>query len=203
MEQLTAYLKKIGVLKTKTIISAFRAIDRADFVIPDYKHLAYGDEPLPTQQEQTISQPTVVAFMLELLEPQHGERILDVGSGSGWTTALLANIVGTKGKVYGVEIVPELTSYGQKNIAKYNFQNAKITQAKKTFGLQEYAPFDKILVSASGSSIPQSLLDQLTIGGVMVIPIDDAIWKVRKKTRLETDIEKFEGFLFVPLLKNT
>jgi len=203
MEQLILYLQKIDVLKTKRIIDAFKAIDRADFVPTKYKFLAYKDEALPIGYEQTISQPTVVAFMLELLEPQPGERILDVGSGSGWTTALLASIVGAKGKVYGVEIVLELVTFGQKNIAKYNFRSVEITQAGKTFGLPLKAPFDKILVGATGSSVPQSLIDQLKIGGVMVIPINEAIWKVHKKSESETDIEKFEGFLFVPLINNT
>ena len=94
MEQLTLYLQKIGALKTKNIISAFKAIDRADLVPPEYKNLAYADEVLPTHHGQTISQPTVVAFMLELLASKLGERILDVGSGSGWTTALLSKLVG-------------------------------------------------------------------------------------------------------------
>lgn len=203
MEQLIAYLQKTGVLKTERIIRAFKAIDRVNFVLPEYKHAAYDDKALPIHHEQTISQPTVVAFMLELLKPKPGERVLDVGSGSGWTTALLANIVGTEGKVYGIELVPELTLYGQSNIAKYNFKSATIIQAGKTFGLQEYAPFDKILVSASGSSVPQKLVDQLITGGVMVIPINDAIWKIEKKAISEIDIEKFEGFVFVPLIYNT
>ena len=203
MEQLTSYLQKTGVLKTKNIISAFKAIDRADFVPFEYKPLAYRDEALPIKYGQTISQPTVVAFMLELLAPKHGEHILDVGSGSGWTTALLAHIVGPKGKVYGVELVPELTSYGSQNIAKYNFQSAQITQAKKSFGFEDMAPFDKILVSASGSSVPKQLTHQLAIGGIMVIPINEAIWKVEKKTMSEIDIEKFEGFIFVPLINNS
>ena len=202
MEQLIAYLQKMGVLKTKRITSAFKAVDRADFVLPEYILSAYEDKALPIGYGQTISQPAVVAFMLELLEPEHGERILDVGSGSGWTTALLANIVGAKGKVYGVEIVPELTAYGQANIAKYN-SHADITQAQAILGLPEKAPFDRILVSASGPSIPQPLLDQLNIGGIMVISIDEAIWKVYKKEKSKISIEKFEGFLFVPLIENT
>ena len=203
MEQLIAYLQKSGVLKSKKIINAFNAIDRADFVPSEYSHLEYENEALPTYHEQTISQPAVVAFMLELLEPKLGERILDVGSGSGWTTALLAKIVGAKGKVYGVEIVPELTSYGQANIAKYNNLHAEIIQAKKTPGLPGKAPFDKILVSASGSSIPQQLTDQLKVGGIMVIPINKAIWKVEKKTISKTVIDKYDGFVFVPLIDNS
>ena len=202
MEQLTLYLQKSGVLKTKNIISAFKAIDRADFVPSEYKNFAYEDEALHTLHGQTISQPAVVAFMLELLEPKLGERILDVGSGSGWTTTLLSKIVGAKGNVYGVEIVPELISYGQANIAKYNV-HASITAAQDTMGLKDEAPFDKILVSASGSSIPQPLLDQLKIGGIMVIPIHEAIWKVEKKTISKTVIDKYDGFVFVPLIDNS
>jgi len=99
---LISKLLEDGVLKTKRIIEAFMEIDRADFVKKEYIGEAYGDYPLPTEQGQTISQPSTVAFMLELLQPAEGDRILDVGSGSGWSTALLAQIAGPKGRVWGV-----------------------------------------------------------------------------------------------------
>ena len=113
-------------LRTPRIIDAFKKIDRADFVEVQYKDEAYGDYPLPIGHEQTISQPSTVAFMLELLQPATGNKVLDVGSGSGWTAALLAQIVGPEGRVFGFELVPELVKFGSENLAKYNFPHAEI-----------------------------------------------------------------------------
>ncbi len=201
MNPLPNYLKKAGVLKTKALINAFEAIDRKDFVLPEFQDSAYEDFPLSIGQGQTISQPFTVAFMLELLHPQKGEKILDVGSGSGWTAALLAHVVGPQGKVYGVELVPELTEFGRSNIAKYNLPQAQIMQAeRKTLGLPKYALFDKILVSAAAKEIPQALLSQLKENGVMVIPVASAILRIQKVPKKEPRIERFEGFVFVPLL---
>lgn len=188
-----------GMLKTERIIEAFRKIDRADFVLDEYKKEAYGDYPLPIGYGQTISQPSTVAFMLELLRPEEGNKILDVGSGSGWTTALMAQIVGSRGRVWGLELVPELVEFGRKNLGKYNFSWAEIRQAGKKLGLQEEVPFDKILVSASGDEMPQELIDQLKAGGRLVIPIQNSIWKVDKISKTEIDKTEFPGFAFVPL----
>ena len=129
-----------GVLKTPRIIAAFKKIDRADFVVDEYKGEAYGDYPLPIGYGQTISQPSTVALMLELLQPAEGDKVLDVGSGSGWTTALLAQIVGPKGKIFGLELVPELVKFGRENIARYNFPWAEIEQAREVIGKPEETP---------------------------------------------------------------
>ena len=194
-----------GVLKTKRIIEAFMEIDRADFVKKEYIGEAYGDYPLPTEQGQTISQPSTVAFMLELLQPAEGDRILDVGSGSGWSTALLAQIAGPKGRVWGVELIGELVKFGSENLAKYDFPHAGIQQAGDVLGLSQEAPFDKILVSAAGEEMPQALIDQLKVGGRLVVPIQDSswkidsVWKVDKVSETEIDKIEFPGFAFVPL----
>jgi len=189
------------VLKTEKIIDSFRFIDRANFVLDKYAPDVYEDYPLSIGEGQTISQPYTVAFMLELLEPQEGENILDVGSGSGWTTALLANIVGDQGNVKGVEIISELVEFGNENIKKYNFPGATIEQAKVNYGLSEYAPYDKILVSATGDEIPEELIKQLKVGGKMVIPINDEIILLTKTSEKENRTEHFFGFNFVPLIK--
>ena len=110
-----------GWLKTPRIIEAFRKIKRVDFLPREIKDLAELNEALSIGYGQTISQPLVVAFMLELLDPQPGNKILDIGSGTGWTTALLAQIVGQKGKVIAIDIIPELVEFGKQNVAKYNF----------------------------------------------------------------------------------
>jgi len=119
MESLVNNLISQGYLKTPHVIRAFRKIDRADFVLPEFSNSAAANVPLPIGHGQTISQPLTVAFMLELLQPEAGDKILDVGSGSGWTTALLAEIVGKRGQVFSMEIVPELCKFGKENTKKY------------------------------------------------------------------------------------
>src|SRR6056297_1533626 len=114
-------LIKKGWLKTDRIINAFKNIKRKDFVKPDLKEISNYNQALPIGYNQTISQPLVVAFMLEKLDPKPGQKILDIGSGSGWTTALLAEIVGKEGKVIAIEIIEELMKFGKKNVRKYNF----------------------------------------------------------------------------------
>lgn len=175
-------------------------INRKDFVLKEYEKEAYYDYPLPIGYGQTISQPSTVYFMLKLLNPKKGEKILDLGSGSGWTTALLANAVGEKGSVFGVEKISELVLMGRKNTAKYNFNNVKIFKAKKIIGLKKESPFDKILVSASAKEIPQELIKQLKIKGIMVIPVENDILRIEKISENDIKIEKYNGFVFVPLL---
>ena len=201
MKNLVVNLITEGTLKTERIINAFLYVDRKNFILPEYEAEAYGDYPLPIGYGQTISQPTTVAFMLELLQPQKGEKILDIGSGSGWTTVLLANIIGPKGKVFGVEIIPDLVTFGQQNLAKYAYPQAQILQAGKKLGLPRQAPFDKILVSAASNNLPKELVTQLKIGGAMVIPIGHSIFKITKKSKTKLETQEFPGFAFVPLIK--
>ncbi|MBL7045267.1 MAG: protein-L-isoaspartate(D-aspartate) O-methyltransferase [Parcubacteria group bacterium] len=184
----------------KSLKDAFLAIDRKDFVSEDYAEEVYEDYALPIGYEQTISQPTTVAFMLELLGVEKGDKVLDVGSGSGFTSALLAHMVGESGKVIGVERVQELVGFGQENLNKYDFKNVEIVKSDKEVGLSSDAPYDKILVSAAAEEVPKKLLEQLKVGGTMVIPIYDNIWQIRKTSETDTNIEKFERFEFVPLI---
>ncbi len=199
MHTLVEQLVERGTLRTEHIIEAFEAVDRADFVPESSQTQAYEDRPLHIGYQQTISQPTTVAFMLELLAPQKGDRILDIGSGSGWTTALLAHIVGNDGSVVGLERVDELVEYGRKNLERYSFSWATIERAGAELGAPKDAPFDRILVSASARSFPHEVLAQVREGGVLVTPVRDAIWRVQKIEQ-QPVIEKFEGFIFVPLI---
>ncbi len=200
-QSLVDHLVRSGVLTTPHIIQAFRIVDRKHFVSEAYNaETAYANQALPLGYEQTTSQPSVVAFMCELLQPESGEKILDVGSGSGWTTAILAQIVGENGSVHGVELVPELVAYGSTNLAQYHFAQASIVQATGTYGLPAYAPYDKILVSASSMHIPQELIDQLSIDGVLVMPMHNEIIRYQKRSNGHSTIDRFGGFVFVPLI---
>ena len=201
-KELVNYLIDSGVLANKNLIRAFLDIDRKDFVPEEEKDFAYEDHALPIGFGQTISQPTTVAFALELLDPRKGDKVLDVGSGSGWTTALLASAVGKEGVVYGVELIPELVEFGKSNLTKYNFKNAQICKAKEgELGLKEYAPYDRILVSAEADKIPEELLAQLKDGGIMVIPVNRSLVRLFKQGG-KIITEEFPGFVFVPLITN-
>ncbi len=156
-EALIQELIRDGYLKTPRIIEAFKKIDRGRFVPRELARTAYINEPLPIGHGQTISQPLTVAFMMELLRPEPGQKILDVGFGSGWTVALLARIVGENGKVYGLEIVPELFEFGEKNIERFGVKNAELHLSSGWEGLQEKVPFDRILVSAAAPKIRRAM----------------------------------------------
>jgi len=214
-------------LKTPRIIEAFKKIKRIDFLPEEMKELSELNEALPIGYGQTISQPLVVAFMLELLQSQPGEKILDVGSGSGWTSALLAEIVGGGGKVIAIEVIPELMEFGKKNIGKYNFIQKGIVEclcADGSKGYNKEAPFDKILASASvhphtngalrfaqknngapsgvgAREIPLAWKEQLKIGGRIVTPIGNSIWSFDKIVEKEFEEKEYPGFVFVPLIE--
>lgn len=199
-----------GWLKTPQIIEVFLQIKREDFVLEEEKDWAYINDALSIDYYQTISQPLVVALMIELLQPQLGEKILDVGSGSGWTSALLARLVsggGLKSKIQGrviaIEIIPELKKFGENNVAKYSFVKKGIVQffcADGKLGYEKQAPYDKILVSASVFEMPEVLFKQLKIGGKMVLPIEDSIVLINKTSQNDYIKQEFPGFVFVPLV---
>ncbi len=202
-------LVKRKILKNRAIIKAFRKIDRKDFIPSSLSYFAYENRPLSIGCGQTISQPETVAIMLEKLEPKKGQKILDAGSGSGWTTALLSEIVGKSGKVYGLELIFDLCQKSRENISKYNYlasEVADIIEGDAYFGLPDKAPFDRILVSAAAPKIPLALLHQLAENGRLVMPIGklDAsqdIIIVHKLSDGSFSEERLPDFRFVPLVK--
>ncbi len=194
-----------GYLKSSHIIEAFLAIDRKNFVVSEYRDETYSNIPLPIGFGQTISQPLTVAFILELLQPQAGEKILDIGSGSGWTTALLAHIVSQnpEGKVIAIERIPKLKEFGESNVAKYSFIEKGVVEficADGSKGYEKKASFDKILCSATVEEIPQAWRKQLKTGGRIVTPLDGEVQLWIKKAENEFDVKRFQGFTFVPLI---
>ncbi len=205
-ENLVNSLIKDGYLKTPEIIEAFKKIDRKNFTPKKYKSDAYVNAPLPIGFGQTISQPLTVAFIIELLGPKAGDKILDIGAGSGWVTALLASIVGEKGKIIGVERVPELKEMAERNTAKYNFLEkgvVKIVLADGSKGYKEEAFYDKVISGAAAyGDIPPEWKKQLKIGGKIVAPIENSIVVIDKIGKKEYAKKEYFGFSFVPLITN-
>lgn len=208
MKYLIKELIEEGILKTPSIIEAFEKVDRKDFVPEELKDRAYLNAPLPIGYGQTISQPLTVAFVLELLRPEKGNKIFEIGSGSGWQTALLAHIVsgGNKnGKVFSVELLPELMEFSRKNVAKYNFYKRGIVEFHSfnaIKGMPEQAPYDRIISAASGQDLPAAWKKQLKIGGRLVAPVGSSIVLLTKKSETEFNAEEYPGFAFVPLISS-
>ncbi|MDB5170667.1 MAG: Protein-L-isoaspartate (D-aspartate) O-methyltransferase [Candidatus Saccharibacteria bacterium] len=179
---------------------AFAIINRQDFIPEDLREQASLDMPLPIGFGQTNSQPSTVQSMLEWLDPQPGQKVLDVGSGSGWTTALLATIVGPEGRVFAVEKVPELVQIGKDNCEAAGVRNVQFFHASDEHGLSKYAPYDRILVSAAAQTLSKALLSQLRVNGKLVVPVQNDILEITKLTDHDYEVVTHPGYVFVPLV---
>jgi protein-L-isoaspartate(D-aspartate) O-methyltransferase len=189
-----------GILQDQVIIDTFSSVDRKYFVPESVKEYVYVDAPLGIGNNQTISQPSTVAFMLEKLDVQKGNKILDIGSGSGWTTALLCQLAGKYGSVIGLERVDTLVELGKKNLSHFTVErHCHIRRAGEKLGLPGEI-FDRILVSASATQIPEELFSQLNVGGILVIPVANSIYTFKKISETEVNQEESYGFTFVPLI---
>lgn len=186
-------------LVASRIIRAFKKVDRKDFILPEDQGRAYEDRPFSIGYGATISQPTTVGIMLEKLQSERASKILEIGTGSGYLTALLAEITGKKGKVFSIEYIPELTGLAEFNLRKYNFRNVGLFTGDGKAGLKDYAPFDRIISSASGDKIPRSWKAQLKIGGRIVAPVGESLVVLDKTSKKRFKEEKYQGFIFVPL----
>lgn len=193
-DELLLSLKKKGF--PELVISAFSAVKREDFVPEHLIGYAYEDMALPVMEGSTLSQPSTIAFMLNLLEIKDGQKILEIGSGSGYALALLAEINKT-GKIYGIELLQSLGISSKKYLEKK--KNVEVIIRNGAKGLPEFAPYDRILISASCSEVPRHLLSQLTDSGILVAAVKQSIIQI-KKANGQTTEKEFPGFAFVPLI---
>lgn len=184
------------------ILDAFRAVPREAFISSEYAHLAYGDHPLPIEAGQTISQPYIVAMMIQAAAIKPGDSVLEVGAGSGYAAAVISRIAA---RVIGVERQHDLVEVARERIAHLGYDNVEIVEGDGTRGCRDHAPFDAILAAASGSHVPRPLVEQLAPNGRIVIPVGEPgqVQELVKVTKQEGGIlrqENLGGVRFVPLI---
>ncbi|MBO0911178.1 MAG: protein-L-isoaspartate(D-aspartate) O-methyltransferase [Acidobacteria bacterium] len=194
-----AQLRHRGI-RDERVLGAMLRVPRHEFVPEETRSRAYGDHPIPIGEGQTISQPFIVALSLEALELAGSEKVLEIGTGSGYQTALLGELARA---VYSVERHPSLAERAESVLARLGSRNTKVMVGDGSHGLREFAPYDGILVAAAAPSIPESLLDQLAEGGRMVIPVGPPHAQELDRVRRQEgnfNVEVIEGCRFVPLI---
>jgi protein-L-isoaspartate(D-aspartate) O-methyltransferase len=189
-------------LRDSHVLQAMREVPREEFVAPELEAFAYEDGPLPIDAGQTISQPYIVAMMIEAAAVSPGDRVLEVGAGSGYASAVLSRIAA---KVYAIERHAALAEAAQRRFAKLGYDNIELRVGDGTRGWPEAAPFEAILVAASGPEVPRALKEQLAIGGHLVLPVGERQWRqtLRKITRrgeCEYEQDDLGAVTFVPLI---
>ncbi len=195
-EELIKSLKNKGF--NDKIITAFQHVKRENFVHEKFRRMAYEDIALPLSNDQTISQPSTIALALSILKIKENQKVLEIGSGCGYTLALISEIIGEKGKAYGIEIVKELADDSINNLKEYS--NITIYNKNGKEKLDE-APFNRILISAALTEIPHEILDQLSENGIIVAPIGSnfmqTLTSIRKREGKFTVEKEIPGFIFV------
>ncbi len=202
-EKLIEHIKNLGYLKSKQVEETLRKIPRHSFIPESIKHLAYRDTPLSIGYNQTISQPSTVVAMTEALDVKKNQKILEIGTGSGWQSAILSYLVGEKGFVYTIEVIEELAEFAKGNLQKMCVRNVKVFVKDGSLGLEEKAPFDRIIVTAACPDIPKPLIEQLKFDGIMVIPVGDVYLQemmVVRKLKDKIAKKSIGSFMFVPLV---
>jgi protein-L-isoaspartate(D-aspartate) O-methyltransferase len=187
-------------IKDKRVLAAMRSIPREHFVPPDSRHMAYHDRPLPIGYDQTISQPFIIALMTEALELKGGEKVLEVGTGSGYQAAILSRLARL---VITTERVPALADRAKKLLDELGCKNVEVHLAEGTLGWRRGAPYNAIMVTAAAPRVPPELLSQLAIGGRMVVPVGSRyiqeLCKVTKSAK-KTTLRNLGGCRFVALI---
>ena len=174
-------LLQVGIIKNRLVLEAMATVPRHEFVPESLRKFAYWDEPLPIGYGQTISQPFIVAFMTEQLTPKPTDRVLEIGTGSGYQAAILSRLVA---EVYTIEIIEPLAKQAEADLRRLGFLNVKVLAGDGYKGWPEYAPFDSVIVTCAPDHIPQALIDQLQDDGRMIIPVgalgDQKLYLLRK-----------------------
>ena len=205
-------LRQLGYIRSEKVYRAMLRVPREEFVPPEYRDMAYEDTPLPIGYGATISAPHMVAYMTELLDPDLGHRVLEVGTGSGYQAAVLAEIVAPSeapreawGHVWSIERVPELAEFARRNLERTGYADrVTVVVGDGTLGLPEHAPYDRILVTAGAPRVPEPLLEQLASPGRMVIPVGDYLDQylvvVEKDEEGRVEMRRDLPVRFVPLI---
>ena len=202
INDLIIYLKNSKFLTDERVESALRNIPRHEFIPESELDYAYNNEPLPTMKKQTISQPGVVTRMTEWLDVKDGQKILEIGTGSGWQSAILSYLVGT-GNVYSIERHPELVKFAQENLKKLKIDNVHVILGDGSIGYSKAAPYDRIIITAACSEIPLPLIDQLNENGLILAPVGDnsqSLILLQKTTKGMVEIKNQSKYVFVPLV---
>jgi protein-L-isoaspartate(D-aspartate) O-methyltransferase len=189
-------------LRDQTVLNAVGAVQREEFIPSDLVEFAYSDSPLPIAASQTISQPYIVALMTAALELKPDERVLEVGTGSGYAAAVLSKIAK---EVYTIERHKILADTARKRLEELGYENIQVLYGDGTLGWPEYAPFDAIVVAAGGPNVPETLKQQMAIGGRLVIPVGaflhvQQLLRIRRISEDEYKEEDLGGVRFVPLI---
>ncbi|MBI3027743.1 protein-L-isoaspartate(D-aspartate) O-methyltransferase [Candidatus Woesearchaeota archaeon] len=184
-------------------LNAFKEVKREDFIPAELINAAYNDMPLPLLRGKTISQPTTVMIMTHALELENGEKVFEVGTGSGYQAAIIANIVGPKGKVMTTEVVPELVSFAKQNLKKAQIKNVFVYEDDGSNGMPSEAPFDKIIITAACREFPKQLIEQLKPEGIIVGPVgskqEQEMVRGIKDKNSHLELEFLGPFLFTPM----
>jgi len=189
-------------IRDPQVLAAMREVPREAFVADNYREFAYDDGPLPILEGQTISQPYVVALMIELLKLQYTHRVLEIGTGSGYAAAVLSRIAS---EVFSVERVASLVDYAENNIEALGYDNVWVLHGDGTLGWPEHSRYDAIIVAAGGPSVPEALRDQLAIGGRIIMPVgreqrSQRLVQVVRESEQDFEEKKLSYVRFVPLI---
>ena len=202
MNMIETQIKKRGITD-QTILDAMKEVNRHEYVQENFERLAYSDRPVPIGYGQTISQPYIVAFMSHKLNVASHHKVLEIGTGSGYQAAVLAEL---SDHVYTIEIIPELAKRAEKVLKKNDYDNITIRIGDVYKGWPEHAPFDRIMVTAAPKEIPEKLVEQLAPGGIMVLPVGETVmmqylWLITKDNDGQIEKEKILPVRFVPMVK--
>ena len=187
-------------IRDPRVLAAMERVPRHEFLAPEFQHEAYEDRPLPIGHGQTVSQPYIVAAMLEALELQPADRVFEVGTGSGYQTALLAELAG---KVYSIERHAQLASRARETLERLGYHGVEVLVGDGSQGWPEAAPYDAILVSAAAPKLPPPLLEQLAEGGRMIVPVgfyEGQELELVRKQQGQPHITRLDACRFVPLI---